>query len=295
MMFLFSTSLLLGIFAGLSAGLFGIGGGLIIVPVLVMLFTQQHFPSSLVMIMAIATSLATIICTGMVSAWSHHRLEAVLWPRVFSLAPGIVLGSVMGAVLADAMPKQLLRLLFLVYLLYAAYHLAKAHKPNPGQKPASKTIDAIAGFITGCLSAILGIGGGTLVVPYLVYYQTPMRNAVAIASACGWPIAVTSTVSYIWLGWFNPQLPTMSIGYVYLPAFLGIVITSIVTAPLGAKLANHLPAQQLKRYFSLLMLVMAVKLAWPYAIYLQTVIASYLQWVLDHAMAINPLSSNYLK
>lgn len=263
---IFLASLVLGAFSGLSAGLFGIGGGLIIVPVLILLYSQHHFAPDLVMIMSVATSLATIIFTSIVSAWAHHRLHAVIWSKVYRLIPCIAVGAVGGAVIADYMPKETLRLIFIVYLLYAAIHLAIASKPKTGQKPASRTVDAFAGLIIGWLSAILGIGGGSLTVPYLVYFQMPIRNAVAVSSACGLPIAIASTLSYIALGQSVFGLPTWSLGYVYGPAFLGIVLTSVVTAPIGAKLANKLPAQQLKRYFSLLLFIMAAKLLWPYGL-----------------------------
>ncbi len=261
---IFIASLFLGAVAGVSAGLFGIGGGLIIVPVLVILFTQQGFPPDLVMIMSIATSLATIICTAISSILAHHCMGAVVWDKVLRLVPGIIVGSVLGAIVADHSPKEILRLVFVVYLLYAAINLALAHKPKPGRSASSKIVDGFAGLVAGCLSAILGIGGGTLIVPFLVHFQMPMRNAVAVASACGLPIAITSTVSYALLGRSVLYLPEWSVGYVYLPAFFGIVVTSIFTAPIGAKLANKISAQRLKRYFSLLLFVMAAKLLWPY-------------------------------
>ena len=260
------ASLLLGSVAGLSAGLFGIGGGLIIVPVLVLLFSHHGFAPELVMIMSVATSLATIICTSIASVLSHHRLGAVAWPKVYRLIPGIVVGSALGAIVADQMPKDLLRWVFIGYLSYAATHMALASKPKPGRAAASRLMDSLAGVVTGGMSAIIGIGGGTLIVPYLVYFQTPMRHAVAIASACGLPIAVASTVSYALLGQTATHLPSGSLGYIYLPSLFGIALTSVLTAPIGAKLANRLPAQRLKRYFSLLMFAMLAKLLWPYLV-----------------------------
>jgi uncharacterized protein len=251
----FMASLVLGAVAGLSAGLFGIGGGL---------FSHYGIAADLVMIMSVATSLATIICTSIASVWSHHRLGAVVWAKVFQLVPGIIVGSVLGAIVAEQMPKSTLRVVFIVYLLYAAISMARGNKPAPGRAASSKCIDAIAGVITGSMSAIIGIGGGTLIVPFLVYFQMPIRNAVAVASACGLPIAMASTVSYAVLGWSVLQLPAWSVGYVYLPAFFGIALTSVLTAPIGAKLVNRIPALQLKRYFSIVLFIMVVKLLWPY-------------------------------
>lgn len=258
----FSASLLLGVFAGLSAGLFGIGGGLIVVPVLAVLFSAQGFNPERVMIMSVATSLATIIFTSIASVLAHHRLGSVIWEKVTGLGPGIIVGAAVGAVVADQIPADGLRVFFIIYLVYVSVQLALEVKLKSGRLKASRELDNAAAVVIGLLSAILGIGGGTLIVPYLVYFQTPMRNAVAASSACGLPVAVAGTVSYAALGWNAPELPEWSVGYIYLPAFFGIVLTSIFTAPVGAKLANRLPAQKLKRYFSLLLLVMAGKLIW---------------------------------
>lgn len=258
----FLASILLGAIAGVMAGLFGIGGGLIIVPVLAILFTAQGFPAELVMIMSVATSLATIIFTSVSSVLAHHRLGSVLWDRVLILAPGIMVGAAIGAVVADHIAGGVLRFIFIIYLLGVGVQMALQLKPKPGQQQPSKALDLGASGIMGLVSSLLGIGGGTLTVPFLVHFQTPMRNAVAIASACGLPIALVGTVGYALLGKDVSQLPDWSLGYIYMPSFLGIVLTSIYTAPIGANLAHKLPAEKLKRYFSLLLFVMAAKLIW---------------------------------
>jgi uncharacterized protein len=257
---LFSAGMMLGAVAGLFAGLFGIGGGLVMVPVLAMLFAAQGFAAESVMIMSVATSLATIILTAMASVLAHHRLGAVLWDKVRRLTPGIMIGSALGAVIADKISGEILRYIFIVYLLYAALQLALQRKPNAGQKPSSRVMDHAAGLVIGGLSALIGIGGGTLTVPYLVNFQILIRNAVAVSSACGLPIAIAGTASYVLLGWQAPLLPEWSLGYIYLPSFIGIVLTSVITAPVGAKLAGIIPAPKLKRYFALLLLAMAAKM-----------------------------------
>jgi uncharacterized membrane protein YfcA len=262
MIAVFLASLLLGAVSGVLAGLFGIGGGLVIVPVLAILFAEQGFPTELIMIISVATSLATIIFTSISSVIAHHRLNSVLWHRVQTLAPGIMAGSAIGAVVADHIDSDILRSIFIIYLVTVGVQMALQWKPQPGQEQPSKELDFGAAVIMGLLSSLLGIGGGTLTVPFLVHFQTPMRNAVAIASACGLPISLVGTVSYALLGRDALQLPEWSLGYIYLPAFLGIVLTSIYTAPIGAKLAHKLPAEELKRYFSLLLFVMAAKLIW---------------------------------
>lgn len=256
------ASVVLGLFAGLLAGLFGIGGGMVIVPVLVFLFSAHGFPENLTLIMSIATSLATILFTAIASVKAHHRLASIAWGKVMRLTPGIIIGAMSGAVMADSIDTALLKKLFISYLLYIGFHMALQSEPRTGRLPSSKPLDFIVSIFIGLASSLVGIGGGTLTVPYLVHFQTPMRNAVAIASACGLPIALAGTVSYAILGRKELNLPEWSVGYVYLPAFAGILFSSILTAPIGAKLANRLPAKKLKRYFSLLIFIMAIKMLW---------------------------------
>jgi uncharacterized membrane protein YfcA len=259
---IFLASVLLGTVTGVLAGLFGIGGGLVIVPVLVMLFSAHGFSAEVVMIMAVASSLASIILTAISSVTAHHRLGTLVWVKVFSLSPGIMLGAAAGAVLAKQISADYLRLILVVFLVFVGIQMALQIKPKVGEVKQTKFLDAIAGVVIGLVSAIVGIGGGTLTVPYVVHGQLAMRQAVAIASACGLPIAIVGTVSYVLLGWHDTRLPVWSLGYVYLPAFFGVSLSSIFTAPIGAKLAHRLPAATLKRYFSLLLFIMAAKLLW---------------------------------
>ncbi|MCF7986281.1 MAG: sulfite exporter TauE/SafE family protein [Methylovulum sp.] len=256
------ASLVLGLIAGLLAGLFGIGGGLVIVPVLVILFTQQGLPPEHILLMAIATSLATIILTAISSVSAHHRLGAVIWPKVYRLSMMIILGAGIGASVAKQLPTDILRYFLVTFLVYVGGLMALEIKPKASKQQPSRYLDGIVALFIGLISSLVGIGGGTLTVPYLVHGQMPIRNAVAVASACGLPIALAGTVSYVTLGWHNPSLPNWSLGYVYLPAFAAVSITSIITAPLGAKLANQLPATKLKRYFAILLFIMAAKLLW---------------------------------
>lgn len=259
---IFLASLVLGAVAGLLAGLFGIGGGLVIVPVLALLFTAHGFPQDSIMLMAVASSLATIILTAISSVWAHHRLGAVVWSKVWRLTPTIMLGSGFGAVLAKQITTEGLRVILIVFLCYVGIQMALQLKPKQRQDKQTRLLDTCVGFLIGSLSAIVGIGGGTLTVPYLVHGNFEMKQAVAVSSACGLPIAIAGTISYALLGWQETHLPEWSFGYVYLPAFIGISLSSILTAPFGAKLAHRLPAATLKRYFSLLLFIMAAKLAW---------------------------------
>ena len=258
----FMFSLLAGAVGGVLAGLFGIGGGVVLVPILVFLFTARHFPADFVIIMAVATSLATIVMTSISAIIAHHRLGSVIWSKVFRLAPGIILGSIVGAMAADYISADELRYIFVAFLFYVGVQIAFQATPATGKLKQAIGLDFTVATAIGVLSALLGTGGGTLMVPYLIGCQYPVRNAVSISSACGLPIALAGTLSYGALGWGQDGLPDGSLGYVYMPAFFGIVLCSIVTAPLGAKLAHILPAQQLKRYFSIVIFVMAFKLIW---------------------------------
>jgi uncharacterized membrane protein YfcA len=262
MISIFIASLILGLLTGVLAGLFGIGGGLVIVPVLAFVFKDQGFPPDITLLMAVATSLASIMLTAISSVIAHHHLGAVIWPKVWRLVPMIMVGSAAGAVVAKQLPTDALRWVLVIFLIYVGVQMALDLKPKPGADKQPLWLDCVAATVIGLMSAIVGIGGGSLTVPYLVYGQLPIRNAVAISSACGLPIAIAGTASYALLGWNAPDLPTWSFGYVSLPALVGVGLTSILTAPLGAKLAHQLPAAQLKRYFSVLLWIMAVKLFW---------------------------------
>lgn len=260
---IFLASLVLGILAGIAAGLFGIGGGALIVPVLVWLFQAQQFNPDQIMLSAVATSLATAIFTSLASVRTHHTLGNIDWRRAFHLAPSMFLGAYGGAVLAGYLSANLLRWFFIVYLSYTSLQMARPRKTQASVPTTIRTfLDYPMGLLIGVLSAILGIGGGTMTVPYLVGNGLIMKHAVATSSACAIPIALSAAASYALLGWQDSQLPVGSFGYLYLPAFAGIVLTSVFTAPVGAKLAHKLPAQKLKRYFAIVLLFIALKMAW---------------------------------
>jgi uncharacterized membrane protein YfcA len=259
----FLASLLLGALAGITAGLFGLGGGTVIVPILAWLLTLHEIPEELVMIMAIATSLATVILTSLSSIFAHHQRGYVLWDKVLYLSYGIVIGVAAGAFIAEHISAEHLRLMFAGFLFYVSLQILLQINPNLlGKTEETPLLDYIVGIVIGAISSILGTGGGTLTVPYLVHQKVPIKNAVAISSACGFPIAVAASISYVILGIKHGGLPEGSFGYIYLPAFLGIALCSIFTAPIGAKLAHILPAEKLKRYFALVLFFMAVKMLW---------------------------------
>lgn len=258
---IFFASLFLGLIAGLAAGLFGIGGGTIIVPALVWLFQTQDFAAERIMLSAIATSLAAALPTSAASVRSHHRLGNIAWQRLSRLAPSLLAGAAGGAAIANHISPELLRGCFIAYLLYTGMRMLRP-KQNASKTQAGECrLDYIVGCLIGGLSAILGIGGGTMTVPYLAGSGLTIKNAVATSSACAIPIALSAAASYALLGWGENDWLQGHVGYLYLPAFAGIALTSVFTAPVGAKLAHRLPANRLKRYFALVLILTALKMA----------------------------------
>jgi uncharacterized membrane protein YfcA len=251
--------LLLGAVAGIVAGLFGIGGGLLIVPVLIVTFELQGISDAVLTQMAVATSLATIVVTSTSSIRAHHQRGAVRWELVKPLGAGIILGAVLGVNTAVRLPGPVLQLILGLFVFLVAIQMLLNLKPSAGNKRPSKPELATAGVGIGWVSAIFGIGGGTLMVPYLSWRRVVMQQAVATSAACGLPIALMGALTNIWLGWGKDELPEWSLGYVYLPAFIGIVLASYLTAPIGARLAHRLPQAKLKRIFALFLLALSLR------------------------------------
>lgn len=249
----FLLYLVLGACAGVLAGLFGVGGGLIIVPVLVFSFTAHGFPVEVLTQMAVGTSLATIVFTSVNSILEHHRRGAVLWPVFLWMTVGIVVGSALGALTASAIKGAVLQKIIGVFAVLISIQMTLGLQPKAGGNlPGKGGLGAAGGFI-GWASAIFGIGGGSLTVPFLSWRGVSMQQAVATSSACGLPIAIAGAISFILVGWHRPELPQWSLGFVYLPALVGIAVTSMFFARIGARLAHRLPAKVLKRLFALLM------------------------------------------
>lgn len=252
--------LAVGAFAGVIAGLLGVGGGLIIVPVLALLFERAGVDASVRMHLAIGTSLATIVVTSLSSLRAHARRGAVRWDVFIALTPGIVLGALAGAAVAGRLPGHGLRVFFGLFELAVALQLgfhfmASAHRRLPG------TIGmTAAGGAIGFVSAIVGIGGGTLTVPFLVWCHVSIHQAVATAAACGLPIAIAGVVGYVATGWAAPGLPPGSTGFLYWPAFAGISTASVLMAPLGAHLAHRLPTGMLRRLFAVFLAILGVRM-----------------------------------
>jgi uncharacterized membrane protein YfcA len=255
--------LLLGAIAGVLAGLLGVGGGLVIVATLVWMLPAQGIPEPHAMHVALATSLASIVLTGISSARAHHRRGSVLWPSVRWLVPGLLLGGVLGAAFATTLSGATLRWFVAGFCYLAAAQLALGRaRTDAGRTdaPASPGL-TLAGVGIGATSAVVGIGGGSLTVPLLVWLGVAPVRAVGTSSACGVAIALASAAGYIGLGPEPGILPVGSIGYVYLPAALGIAVASILAAPWGTKLAHRLSGTSLRRVFSLFLVLAGTAVA----------------------------------
>lgn len=250
----FLLYLILGGFAGVLAGLFGVGGGIIIVPVLVLSFTAQGFSPDVLTHLAVGTSLATIIFTSINSILAHHRKGAVRWPIVVWMTLGILAGTAVGTLTAAAIQGPMLLKIIGVFAIVMAIQMGLNLKPKASGDVPGKPGLTIAGIVIGWASAIFGIGGGSLTVPFLSWRSVPMQQAVATSAACGLPIAVVGALSFMLVGWDESQLPEWSLGFVYLPAMAGIAITSMFFARIGANLAHRLSPLVLKRLFALLLL-----------------------------------------
>ena len=263
--------LIIGALAGFAAGLFGVGGGTIIVPLLFIVFTQMGYSPDNIMHLALGTSLATIIVTSISSLMAHNKKGAVMWPVFKNLAPGLAIGCFLGAGIAGQISGLYLQLIVGVFLLWVAYKMFFGGKKkiasqtdnvngaiNTGYAQTalpSKPKQLAAGGVIGVASAIFGIGGGSLTVPYLTRYGVVMQKAVGTSAACGLPIAIAGALGYMVFGAQAQINVPNTIGFVHIYAFLGISIMSFFTAKVGAKVAHILSPQLLKRCFALLLTV----------------------------------------
>ncbi|MFT6592193.1 MAG: putative membrane protein YfcA [Zhongshania sp.] len=254
--------LAVGAVAGLSAGLFGVGGGLVIVPALVACFGFLAVAPEVAMQLAVGTSLATIVVTSMSSVRAHHQLGNIDWPCWRVLAPGIAIGVVCGVATAAILPGQVLKLAFGVFSLIIAAYMGFGVVPAASRQLPNPMGLTSAGVVIGYFSAMFGIGGGSLTVPYLSWCNVRMQAAVATSAACGLPIAVVGSVSNMVAGFGHQDLPVYSFGFIYLPAFVGIVLLSAPFAKLGAHWAQRLSPTRLKQCFAIFLLVVGSQFIW---------------------------------
>ena len=224
---------------------------LLVAPVLIMLLHTHGQAVGMEPQLALGTSLATILFTSLSSVRAHHRRGAVEWPLA-------------GAALAARMPATVLKIFFVVFLFYAAVQMWLDFKPAPHRGLPGRIGTSLAGGVIGVVSSWVGIGGGTLSVPFMLWHNVPLHRAIATSAAIGFPIAFAGAAGYVLGGWTASGLPAGSLGFVYLPALAGIVLGSVLTAPLGARTAHRLPVRPLKRVFALLLFTLALRMVWTF-------------------------------
>ncbi len=241
----------LGLTAGFLAGLLGVGGGMMLVPFLTFFLSAQGIASDLSVKMAIATAMATIVFTSISSVRAHHQHGAVRWDIVKGIAPGIVVGGFITSLGIFALLKgTALAIVFALFVGFSATQMFLDKKPKPSRQMPGTAGQIAAGSVIGCVSGLVGAGGGFISVPFMVAHNVPMRNAVATSAALGLPIAIANTIGYL-IG-----------GYVWFAGLLVIACCSVLTAPLGAKAAHSLPVAKLKKVFALTLYVLAAYMLW---------------------------------
>ncbi|MCG9695931.1 sulfite exporter TauE/SafE family protein [Shewanella sp. Isolate11] len=255
------SCLVLGAFIGFMAGLLGIGGGLIAVPVLLYLLpTVGVYPEHLTHV-AIATSLGAIILTSLSSARAHHKRGNVPWPLLKVMLPGLILGALSAGFVSALFSADLLKQTFAMFVILMAIQMVFPFKTAAVERDLPKaSFLFLAAMLIAIIAALMGIGGGVLLVPFLCWCGIQMRLAIGFSSVTGACIALFGSVSYVAAGWSAQGLPDYTLGYIYLPALVGIVCCSMLTAPLGAKAASIWPTARLKKIFALLLIVTGLKL-----------------------------------
>ncbi len=255
----------LGVFAGILAGLFGIGGGIIFVPVLLLGFELIDMNRAVLAHLAIGTSLACVVFTGLSSTVAHHKRGAVMWPWVICMGPFLVAGGVIGGWTADQLPGHILIVILATFLLVMSFQLFiknPVHSEGGTIRMPSIPVFAFAGTLTGWISSMMGIAGGAFTVPVMTSHGAPVRDAIGTASAFGIPTAFAGAISFIVAGLDHPERPDWAFGYVYMPALIGIIATSTVSARLGARLAHSLDQKLLQRLFATFLAVLSARLIW---------------------------------
>ncbi|HLU79086.1 MAG TPA: sulfite exporter TauE/SafE family protein [Burkholderiaceae bacterium] len=257
-LFFLGSLMLLGAFGGFAAGLLGIGGGMLLVPFMIMLFPMVGMPESIMVHTAIATSMSTILFTSLSSTRAHHRKGAIRWDIVAVLAPGIIVGGLLsGGAAFSYIDPAWLSLVFASFVAYSAARMMWGRPPAPERSMPGKLGTSAMGVVIGFASGLVGAGGGFLSVPFMVRGNVPIHNAVATSAALGFFIALANSVGYVVSGsTVDTGVPGM-FGYIHVPTLLSIVVVSMLTAPLGAKCAHSLPMSSLKKVFALLLFSLA--------------------------------------
>lgn len=249
-----------GAVVGFFAGLLGIGGGVIMVPLLVMVFTAHGLPSQHVLHLALGTTLATIAFTSLSSMRAHHRRGAVDWRIARAMSPGILAGSFAAALVAGVIPTRPLAVMFTGLVFYAATQILLDLRPRTTRKLPGPAGVFAAGAVIGAVASLLAAGGAFLSIPFLTWCEVPLRRAIGTAAANGLPIAIAGSAGYVIQGSRLQDLPAYTLGYLYLPALALLVLTSMAAAPLGAALAHRMPVARLRQVFAGMMYLLALRM-----------------------------------
>ncbi len=253
----------LGLFTGLSAGLLGIGGGMVMVPALAMFFAAQStFPPGESLHLALGTSMATILFTSFSSLRAHHQHGSVLWNVVIKITPGILVGTVLGSLVAAQVSAKPLAIFFASIVSIVALQMLLDLKPKAARDLPGTLAVLLTGVAIGTISTLAAIAGGAFTVSFLRWCNVKMQKAIGTSAAVGFPLSIGGTLGYIYNGWGDAGLPEWSLGFVYLPALLWMVPPSMLMAPVGARLAHRLPVALLRRLFACLLVTMAIRMVW---------------------------------
>ena len=250
--------MLCGSISGFLAGLLGIGGGMILVPFMILVFNHLGFNQEVIVHMAIATGMATILFTTSSAIWAHHKHGSIDWKLVASLSPGMIFGGLIGgSELFEALKTSWLSLFFAIFIVYTSIQMLLNKKPTAGRDLPGVIGLFSFGTFAGALASLVGAGGAFITVPFMLWCNVKPHTAMATSSGLGLPVSLAATIGYMYGSWGNPNLPSGSLGFVYLPAVACIVIVSIFTAPFGAKMARRLNVAQLKRVFGIMLFFLA--------------------------------------
>ena len=252
--------LAIGAFAGFFAGMLGIGGGAIMVPLLVMLFEAQHLPRAHILHLAVGTAMATILFTSVSSVRAHAVRGVIRWDIAWKITPGILAGGLVGSGVASFIPTAVFAALFTAVIYIAATTMLLDRKPKASRQPPGLAGMSAAGFVISAASAFAAVGGAFMTVPFMLWCNVPMLQAIGTAAVIGFPIALSGTIGFVATGLREAGLPPYTVGFVYLPALAGIVVASVLMAPLGAATAHRLPTVWLRRTFAVLFYIIATRM-----------------------------------
>ena len=250
----------IGATVGFFAGLLGIGGGAIMVPLLVMLFEAQGLPKAHILHLAVGTGMASILFTSLSSMRAHAARGVVRWDLALALTPGILIGGLLGSAVTAWISTKVFALLFTGVVFFAATNILIDRKPKPARALPGPLGSMLVGMVISFISSLAALGGAFLTIPFALYCNVPLLQAIGTAAIVGFPIAFAGSIGFIVTGWQQSGLPPHSFGYVYLPAALGLTLASVLLAPVGAAVAHRLPTKRLKQVFSMLLYGLALKM-----------------------------------